>query len=230
MIKPIALLSMVAVFALFGCGGSGETVLGIEDNPRARTANFVENPNTVDVEFDGSLVLNDSTFGAKTDYSIYRNGNRRTVVLDATSQGTLSDSTGLYELSHYYTTVLYNDGSDVKTAIVSDQHSGTAGKGQIRVLNFAGGTGNVNVYITPPSTPIVDVSPTVTGVAFGQVTSTVAPYKEFDHGTYELRVTASDSIVVLASTTVTLQDEDVKSYYLVRHNGTLELQAFDDKA
>jgi hypothetical protein len=219
----------IALLAVAGCGGSADTILGIEDNPRVRVLNLVQDSGTVDIEFDRNEVLTDSTFGDTSSRRIYQNGNRRIIVRDSTTSGVLVDQENLYELSNYYTTVAYSDEGTVRIARIVDDQTVGEPVAQIRVLNFDDESDNVDVYITAPGAPITGSTPTVSDLAFADVATTGAGYNEFAPGTYQVRVTAPDSTVPLASQNVTVQSFGSVTLYFTRQGVAPELRILDDK-
>jgi hypothetical protein len=220
--------TLVALLAV-GCGGSLETTLGSEQNPRVRVFNLVEAPAQVDITFDGNLVANDARFGTLTGYEIYRNGNRRTLVRDAASQGQLADTDYLYELSNFYTNVVFNDGPSVSVARVQEDRAVPSGQGQLRLINLSSDNRLVDVYVTAPAADINAITPTRSNVSFGASSTSVDTYTQFVPAQYLIRVTPPGSKTVLVSETLVLNEQASLSLYLTSQNDVLDIRVLNDK-
>jgi hypothetical protein len=222
------LLGAACVFSAIGCGGSAETVLGTERNPRVRVLNLVSNPSTVDISLNGEVVGDNSQFGTLSTYRIYTNGNRETIVRDAVSQGELARSTNLYELSNYYTTVVYNGTEGVQIARVREDRDVREGRAQLRFIHLANSVGPVDVYVTAPGTDLTGVTPTESNVPFGTSSTDLEEYLDLEPGNYQVRVTAAGTQNVILTEDVNLVAGASRTVYAVS-NGTPDLLEVNDK-
>jgi hypothetical protein len=215
------LLGSVCALAAIGCGGSAETIVGAEQNPRVRALNLVANPSPVDITFDGSSISDNATFGVFSEYDVYRNGNREVRALDADTNGELAAETSLFELSNYYTVVVYPDGEDFSIAQLADDRSVDDDRGQLRIVHLANGAPNVDVFVTAPDTDITGRTPTVSNVAFGTVSGEAVGYQSLTPGQHRIRVTLAGTTTVVPGldTTITLAEGDSRTLY-ISNNGT----------
>lgn len=215
------LLGSVCAFAAIGCGGSAETIVGSESNPRVRALNLVTNPSPLDITFDGNSLSDNSTFGVFSEYDVFRNGNREVRALDADTNGQLAASTSLFELSNYYTVVVYPNGENTSIAQLTDDRSVDNDRGQIRIIHLANGGPNVDIFVTAPGTDITGRTPTISNVAFGTVTGTATDYQSLTPGQYQIRVTQTGTTNVIAGldSTITLAEGDSRTLYIT-NNGT----------
>lgn len=215
------LLGSVCAFTAIGCGGSAETVVGAEQNPRARALNLVTNVTPVDITINGDLVSDNSTFGVTSEYSIFTNGNREARALDSDTNGQLATLSSLYELSNYYTVVAYPSGEGTALAQLEDDRSVSSDRTKIRVVHLLNGGPNVDVYITAPGATLAGSVPTISNVAFGTTTGAAVDYQELNAGQYQIRVTQAGTTNVVAGldSTVTLASGSSQTLY-VTNNGT----------
>jgi hypothetical protein len=189
------IIAAICTVALVGCGGgSGSPALGAK-NPRVRVVNLIQDPARVNVTVNGETVQTNSPYLSVADYRIFPNGDREVVVSDATTGGTLTQSSHLFELGDYYTVINYRTNAGAYQTIylsdVPDQLFGD--QVQLRAANVSGQT--VDVYITPEGTPITGLTPTFNDVVSGSSDSTYAAPRAA--GSYTVTVTPSDSQTVL---------------------------------
>jgi hypothetical protein len=78
---------------------------------------------------------------------------------------------------------------------------------RVRVVHGAPSVGAVDVYVTEPSVDITTVTPTLTNVAFADVSN----YLTLDEGTYRIRVTAIGGTDPALDQTVTLSSGAVRT-------------------
>lgn len=215
------LLGAVCAFTALGCGGSAETIVGSESNPRVRALNLVTNVTPVDITVSGDTISENSTFGVFSEYEIFTNGNREVRALDSDTNGQLATRTSLFELSNYYTVVVYPDGEGTTIAQLSDDRSVDDDRAQVRVIHLANGAPNVDVYITAPGADISDSAPTLSNVAFGTISGGLTDYQELTPGQYQIRVTQTGTTNVIAGldSTITLADGNSRTLYIT-NNGT----------
>lgn len=215
------LLGSVCAFAAIGCGGSGDTVIGTEQNPRVRALNLVTNVSPIDITLSGESLSDNSTFGVFSEYRIFTNGNREARALDADTNGQLATTTSLYELSEFYTLVVYPNGEGTSIAQLSDDRSVDSDRGQVRIIHLANGAPNVDVYITAPGVDIAGRVPTLSNVAFGTISGGLTDYQSLTPGQYQIRVTQTGTTNVIAGldSTITLANGDSRTLYIT-NNGT----------
>lgn len=215
------LLGSVCAFAALGCGGSAETIVGSESNPRVRALNLVTDVTPVDITVSGDTVSENATFGVFSKYEIFTNGNREVRALDSDTNGELASQTSLFELSNYYTVVAYDSGDGTEIAQLPDDRSVGDDRAQVRVVYLVDGGQNVDVYITAPGTDITGSAPTISNVATGTVTGAAVDYQDLTPGQYQIRVTQTGTTNVVAGldTTITLADGNSRTLY-VTNNGT----------
>jgi hypothetical protein len=93
------------------------------------------------------------------------------------------------------------------------------GKTKLRLVNAAADAGNLDVYLTDATTPLVDASPTFANVSVDALAS--EGYVNLDNGTYRLRATAagSTSDVRLDIAAVSLASKAVNTIVLTGTTG-----------
>ena len=225
------LLGSLCAFAAVGCGGSGETILGTEQNPRVRAINFAATTNPVDIRVNNETILDNAAFNTVGTYRVVENGTRNVDVFDSVTNGVIAttDPDPLFELSQYYSVVAYNSGDSVQVARVLENRNPPAGQGQVRVVNLANGVGTVDVYLTEPSADITGATPTSDNLAFGTPSTTEQEYARRAPGTYRIRITPSDSQNVIFDQNVTLDSGSAKTLYFVRNSGANRLIEVNDR-
>src|SRR2546423_7495598 len=104
--KLFFLALVVLAFAVTGCGGSGNGLVGLH-NPRVRAVNDFSDVTAVSATVESTPLLTSQAFGATSAYAIITNGNR-TVTFNNVSGSTsipLVSQTSLLETDKYYTAV-----------------------------------------------------------------------------------------------------------------------------
>lgn len=219
-----AILAALGCLALYGCGGSASTTLGIDTNPRIRLVNAIASPATSSILVDTTTVQSNSNFGFATDYQIFKNGNHEIKFLDGTTQASLVDSTELLELNHYYTAIAYQTSATTWGLLfLSDKPSPVITNGQIRVVNATNSA--VDVYVTAPGADISASTPTISNEAGGDATQgyTIADLGGNTSGTFQVRITQPGTKTVINSTTVTLNQSEVATLVVTSNGGAQQL-------
>ncbi|MGV3618221.1 MAG: DUF4397 domain-containing protein [Fimbriimonas sp.] len=225
------LLGTICAFAAVGCGGSGETIIGTEQNPRVRALNAVTTVTPVDIRVSDDTISENSTFGSLSEYEIFENGNREVTALDSDTNGEIATLTDLFELSRFYTVVAYNDGEGVSIAQLTDDRSVPDNRAQIRVVHLGNGQGNVDVYITAPDADISNSVPTISNVPFETLSGDQIAYQDLTPGNRQVRVTQAGTTNVIAglNTTLSLTDGTSRTLYIVNSGEGYQFINVDDR-
>lgn len=225
----------LSVLVAAGCGGSGSTALGLDSNPRVRFVNAISSPTSANITLDDQVIGTGSAFGFVSDYQVFKNGNHTTRFTDPTTSGALVETTDLYELNGYYSTIAYGDTSGNYHTMVLSEKPGTSTDGvKLRVVNASSLAAStpVDVYITAPNADIIAATPTESNVAAGD---TSVNYTDFAIGTaasttLQVRITAVGSKIPLATTSVSLNAHESDTVVVTSSNGTTGLLVLPKRA
>jgi hypothetical protein len=180
-------------WALPGCQSITPTttfaeVRFIDAAPTAPGIDFYETGTAVDYNLG---------FGTVSTYQPISPGAYRFSANTAGTSQTLVSTIGSVTTGHQYTVLLSTSGASLVETIITDQSSSApTGQTAIRVINEATQSGPYDIYMVPTGTPLLDVTPVLTGSSDGGISA----YVNIPAGTYQIEIVPSGT--VLTSTTV----------------------------
>jgi hypothetical protein len=163
----LGFLALTPIFLLFGCGGgSGTTTL--------RVLNASPDVSTVQALIDGADLGPTLPYEANTGYVSVSSGSRQFVVeaVGTTTNllpnnATLSLGTGTET-----TVILAGFASSLQGMVLADDNTEPPSSTMnIRVVNASPNLGTVDVYVVPQNTTLSSVTPTISGLNFGQASN-----------------------------------------------------------
>ena len=206
------LLSIATTSLLVACGGddSFDDRTGLAD-PRARFVHAVPGGPAVTLQRNGMP----ETAATNVDYKF---GSQYYDVATQVSQFSLRDATSGNQIAtasvdtqrgHKYTLVALPTLTGVELQVIDDpfNKSVTSNDARLRVINAAPNAQTFDVYLTAPNANLATTAPSMSGVAYKQVSpASGADSAEVDGGGYQLRVTPQGSKTVIFNRMVTLPD------------------------
>ncbi|HXB62985.1 MAG TPA: DUF4397 domain-containing protein [Acidobacteriaceae bacterium] len=136
-------------------------------------------------------------FGQVSTYQAISPGTYRFSVNTAGTSQSLVSTLGSVSTGHQYTVLVSTVSTALAETIIPDQStSAPSGQIAIRVINEATQSGPYDVYMVPSGTPLLDVSPVLTGSS----DPSISAYINIPTGTYQIEIVPSGT--VLTSTTV----------------------------
>jgi len=217
-------LAVFCAVTLVGCGGSGSTIIGTDQNPRIRLVDGFGTPAAADLYVDSQLIRDDAGYQFVSDYNIFENGNHTYKFMDGAGASTLAQGTQLLELNQFYTVIGYRTSADTTGLMfLSDKPASSSADGQVRVPNAS--SAPVDVYVTLPDADISAMSPSVSNEQPGDTAApyVVAPLSGTISKLYQVRITAPGSKAVIASSTVTLGSDQPKTVMVTISGGVQAL-------
>lgn len=148
----------------------------------------------VDIAVDGSVALEDVTFFAASGYLEVPAGNRNVQVRVANTTTAPIDADLTLEEGQAYTVIATNFLADIEPVVLEDDLAApAAGQVKIRAVHASPSTGNVDIYVIAPGTPL-PATPTLANVPF----KGFSPYLAVPAGEYRIVVTPAGNDEVLA--------------------------------
>lgn len=179
------LAGLAATLLVAACGGGDDNGGGGSTNMRA--INLTTDLATLDLYTDNDKrfpALATDALAAKQNFNAatYSLGVRRPS--DGTSL--FSESFSLAKDRNYTAVVTGREAALLVRTIPEDEDTAAigTGKSRVRLFNLTADSAGIDVFITGPTVDIGDTTPTVR-----LTTSTLADFREFDTGTYRLRIT-----------------------------------------
>jgi hypothetical protein len=174
-VSMIVLLSAV----LFGssCGSSHSTQL--------RLANMTPDESSLDLLVDGSKATS-ANFGAASGYVSVQSGVPHVQVEPSGASTILIDQSPTIASGTDTTVFSLGFSTNVFPIIATDDNSAPAsGKAKLRIVSGSSFLGTADVYVIAAGTDINTVSPTISSLAFGSVSS----YQSVGAGSYQVQFT-----------------------------------------
>jgi hypothetical protein len=220
-LRSWSLIGAVALGALLaGCGGNSDSSSG---NASLRIANATLTHPSL------ALLANSADTGTATaldtisTYVSPASGATVFQVNDTGSGTALATITPTLTGDHHYTLLAYESGGQVQTQVLNEDFATPAsGSAQVLVYDFGLDAGDLDVYITDPSTDLATVTSPTTNLNKLALSSGLLT---FSPGTYRIRVTGSGnkSDLRLDIPSVTLANQQVASVALTPAAGGILL-------
>jgi hypothetical protein len=140
---------------------------------------------SLDMLVDGSKVTS-ANFGAASGYVSVSSGVRHVQVEASGTSSVLIDQSPSINSDTDTTVFSLNFSTNVFPVVATDDNSTPAsGKAKLRIVSAAPFLGTVDVYVMTAGTDINSVTPTISSLAFGSVSS----YISVDSGSYQIQFT-----------------------------------------
>jgi hypothetical protein len=170
-------LSLTTVFLTSSCGSSNDT--------RVRLANMTSDQSNLDMLVDGSKVVT-ANFGAASGYVSVKSGIRHVQVEPSGASSVLIDQSPNLSSGSDTTVFSLSISTNIFPVVATDDNSAPAsGNAKLRIVSGAPFLGTVDVYIVAAGTDINTVSPAISSLAFGSVSS----YQPVAAGSYQIEFT-----------------------------------------
>jgi Domain of unknown function (DUF4397) len=172
---------------LSACGG------GSDSNKQAtlRLVNATSDVPAMNLLMGSSSKLSSLDLDAMSSSFSFDAGTYDTDLTSGSSTVELLSGNRSYTESTHYTAVAWGTASALKMALLSDTSDASdapdSGEAVVRVFNAATDAGTLDIYLSSASADLDSVSPTVSGLTAGSLTS----YASIAPGTYRLRVTGN---------------------------------------
>lgn len=172
-LTSLCFLSLICVlFAISGCGSSGNKLRVLQGSPFQGTVNVLNNGNTIGSVSFGTATAYFSA-GSSTPHLQIELPNTTTPILDQMVSVSGSNSTF----------VLVTSGNSFTGFLVSDNNSApSSGNANLRILNGSPNLSSADIYIVQPPTSITSVNATVPGLTF----QSPSAYQSLVPATYEV--------------------------------------------
>ena len=211
-----ALLSVFLVAAAFTAACHDDTSSGIGQG-RLRIVHASPDAPDLAVVVDGDTVVSDLAYLGSSEYLELPAAGHVMQVADASADTTLIDRDVTIADGVDYTIVVGDTLRSLKALVLTDDNSTPpAGTIRVRAIQGAPHAGAVDVYVTDPGADLTLTGPLASDVRFGQV----LPYVQTNSGTYQVRVTQTDSKdVLIDSGALTLQNDQIRTVIAVEAAG-----------
>lgn len=215
-------LILAALVLLAGCGHS--------DNAAIRLFNVSQDYTSLNIYVGGATTTANPAAvptGTLSSYAgITPGSDSLYFTADSNTQtSALLSESETFTASEHRTYVAYGDtGEFAEYEIDEDESAPSSGNASIEVLNTAGDTEAVDVYLTSSGASLASVSPSFGAVAAGKATS----FSSIASGTYELSVTGSgnNADVRLQIPSITLNSQEVATIIITESAGGYLVNAY----
>jgi hypothetical protein len=172
---------------LVGCGGSGSSA-------KLRIMNASPDVGNINALIDDKSVASSVGYGNATDYiSVDTNAQQLKIEPSGSSNVVIDQSLTIASGSNT-TVVAAGFASNMSALILDDDlNAPSSGNVKLRLVNAAPGLGTVDVYVVPPGTNLLTVTPTASQVAF----ESASGYQTLASGTYEVIYTTPGTAFVV---------------------------------
>ncbi|HEX5818403.1 MAG TPA: DUF4397 domain-containing protein [Gemmatimonadales bacterium] len=197
-------LALIAALGLAACGDDDDNDI----TARLRVVHLSPDASAVDVFVGDTREFTNVTYAVPTDYQDVRTGSQTIRFVATGDTTTLGSSSEDLELSESYTVLATGFAEAVTPLLLTDTTDAPAdGEIRLRLVHASPSTGAVDVYVGDPTEDIAAVNPTVSNVAFGDVSN----YLRLDEGTYRIRLTAVGDTEPLIDEELTLSSGAVRT-------------------
>ena len=185
MLKILPLLFALGTLGIFAtsCG---------TDHSKIRLVHASPDASPVDVAVDGKTVVTNLAFGGISPASGYLTvtaGNRKVEVRATGTTTDLINSNVSFGSGKEYTVLVSGFVANIAAIVLTDDNSAPAsGNFKLRIVHASpSGPASVDVYVVAPGTDITNVTPTVSGLAYGQASG------------YQTATAASTEVIITAA-------------------------------
>lgn len=168
-------MALVLVLLSLGCG-SGDTAQFriVQASPAVPTSNVV---------IDGTTQTDTMTYGSASSYVQISSGDAHVQLIPINTTTPAVDVHVSLGSQTNSTLVISGLAGNISTTLLNDsQTSPTLGDFSVRIMNAAPSLGPADVYIVPSGTNIASVTPSISALAF----QNVSPYSSFAAGTFQI--------------------------------------------
>jgi hypothetical protein len=197
-------LALMAALGLAACSDDDNGDI----TARLRVVHVSPDASAIDVFVGDTREFTNVAFAVPTDYQDVRTGSQTIRFVATADTTTLGSSSEDLELSRSYTVLATGFAESVTPLLLSDTTDAPPdGEIRLRLVHASPSTGAVDVYVGDPTQDIAAVNPTVSNVAFGDVSNSL----RLDEGTYRIRVTAVGGTEPLIDEQLTLSSGAVRT-------------------
>lgn len=165
-------IRQVAVFLLTGAVLASSACGGSSHKTQLRAMNATPQESEIDVSLDSNSFASNVAYGTASDYSSVGAGSHTLQIYPPGVATAFIDETISLTSGDKYTVVSANVLSSANTILLIDENSTPASKtAELRIVNASPALGTVDVYIVSPGTNLSTVSPTISGLAFEEVST-----------------------------------------------------------
>jgi hypothetical protein len=138
-------------------------------------------------------VLTNVAYKTVSDYLAVASGSHNLKVRAAGTTTVVIDQNAALTQGTYYTVLATGRVASIAPVVLTDdQTSPASGQVRVRLVHASPTAGNVDIYVTAPTTDIATATPTLPNVAFRAVSN----YLEVPAGTYRVRITPAGTKTV----------------------------------
>lgn len=213
--RRLLALTLIPVF-FAACGGSDDSFDDRADiaDPKVRLVHAIPaGPNVSlfrDSQAQGAEVTNLPYKGASNYFDTERGDHVWEVRTTSTPAVTVGSQTFNTGTGNRYTLIAVpGAGSATGVVLIADPYnkSVTSDDARVRVFHAAANTARVDVYITPPTASIANVSPNLSAGYREAAPASGADSIDLEAGSYTLRLTAAGTKTVLFTAPVTIPED-----------------------
>jgi hypothetical protein len=188
-----ALPSAAALFALTLLGGCGTTAVST-----VRIINVSPGTGAIDSFVGNYQAASNLGYSSATSYVQVSSGGHTVTISPSGQDSTIltKQTVDFYSLNNL-TIFAVNPKASISELVFYDNNTEPDPNDfKLRIVHTSPSAGVVDVYVTPPSTSITNVPPTLRNVAY----QSASAYLELTAGSYEVRFTVAGTKTVLADT------------------------------
>jgi hypothetical protein len=197
-------LALVAALGFAACGDDDDDDI----TARLRVVHLSPDAAAIDVFVGETREFSNVAFAVPTAYQDVPTGDQTIRFVATGDTTTIGSSSEELELSESYTVLATGFAESVTPLLLSDTTDAPAeGEIRLRLVHASPSTGAIDVYVGDPTDDISTVTPTLSNVAFGDVSN----YLTLDEGTYRIRLTAVGDTEAVIDEELTLSSGAVRT-------------------
>jgi hypothetical protein len=197
-------LALVAALGFAACGDDDDDDI----TARLRVVHLSPDAAAIDVFVGETREFSNVAFAVPTPYQDVPTGDQTIRFVATGDTTTIGSSSEELELSESYTVLATGFAESVTPLLLSDTTDAPAeGEIRLRLVHASPSTGAIDVYVGDPTDDISTVTPTLSNVAFGDVSN----YLTLDEGTYRIRLTAVGDTEAVIDEELTLSSGAVRT-------------------
>lgn len=190
---PTLVLALLASISAAACNDDDDDVTGPGTTAQLRVVHASPDAPNVDVLVDNASVLTNVPYKTASSYLAVASGSRNLKVRATGGATTVIDQNTTLAPSTFYTVLATGRVASIAPLVLTDDQTAPAsGNVRVRLVHGSPTAGNVDIYVTAPTTDIAAATPTITNVAFRAVSN----YLEVPAGTYRVRITPAGTKTV----------------------------------
>ena len=177
--------------------GSTPVVTVDDERARVRVVHASADAPLVDIAVDGADVLNDVPFAVGSDYLLLPSDTYNIDVALAANSQSVINADLMFDPATDYTIAAVNSAANIEPLVLQDDNTAPgAGNVKVRLVHAAPSAGLVDIYITAPTTDILNINPTLNDVPF----KADSGYLEVPEGDYRVRIAVAGTKTVAIDT------------------------------